>query len=244
MPTLPQSVSSYATASALLKRSSQVVLGETLQLKVDMQLPIGLAAMSSSLVDDYGRKALDLTVAPESPLPSCTVAVLSGATASLRPGHYSYEVKAVAGGASLFSGLYELSVLEPLVDSSNSALPPPSAGNSLTVGPYPAASTVNALRCVQLLSGQLAVCDGADPASFGRMVGLAVVSAGPGDLLAPVRSGLVSDSSWNWQLDLPVYVGAGGLLTQDLAGLAYIQIAGYPQSATSVYMDVEDAIRL
>lgn len=245
MPTNPAKTSSVASASALLKRSSQVVQGETLDLLVDMGLPVATLALAAALVDSYGRKVLDLPAAPETLAPGCTTVKLTGATLALRPGKYSYEVRGGAGASVLYSPAYELHVLAPLAASGSTAPPPSGAGNSLTVGPFAAgASAISALRCVMLTAGAFEICDGSDPASFSRMVGLATASALPGDLMSAVRSGLVSDASWNWSLAAPVYVGAGGLLTQDLTGLAYIQIAGYPESPTAVYMDVEEAVRL
>lgn len=246
MPTTPTVVSSSASASGLLKRLSQATQGEDIRLLVDLQVPVATVVATASLIDSYRRKVLDLAVEPETSAANCTVVALQASSLALRPGKYEYQVKFVnQAGKVRYSLAYELQIVEPLAEPVSPVLPPQSSGNSLTTGPFAVGQPINALRCVMLNSaGSLVTCSGSDPSSFSRMLGLLVASALPGDQVSPVRSGLVTDSSWAWDTSLPVYVGDLGALTQDLAGLAYIQIAGYPETATSVYMDVEDAIRL
>lgn len=54
--------------------------------------------------------------------------------------------------------------------------------------------------------------------------------------------GPITNVGWNWALNLPVFVGANGALTQTPPTSGYMQVLGYPLSPTTLLIDIEEPI--
>jgi hypothetical protein len=62
---------------------------------------------------------------------------------------------------------------------------------------------------------------------------------------ATIRTyGELVEPSWTWTLDEPVFLGLTGLLTQTVPTSGFVQRIGFPLTATSLFIDVDDAVTL
>lgn len=68
------------------------------------------------------------------------------------------------------------------------------------------------------------------------------VSAGAS---ATIRTyGELTEPSWAWTLDEPVFLGLTGLLTQTPPSSGFVQRVGFPTAATKLFIDIDDAVTL
>lgn len=75
-------------------------------------------------------------------------------------------------------------------------------------------------------------------------IGVATAGAAPGAELSIQYSGPLTFTGWNFTTGLPVFVGAGGVLTQTAPTSGYLQAVGYPLTSTSLLVDIQDPISL
>lgn len=73
---------------------------------------------------------------------------------------------------------------------------------------------------------------------YGKYVGIAAADALVDEKVYSQMYGLVYNSSWNWTVGLPVFVGTGGQLTQGIPTTGYRQVAGVAHSPTSIFMQM------
>lgn len=131
-----------------------------------------------------------------------------------------------------------------LTEAEGDARYAPIAGAGSLLPEYPAGSELSALRIVQLAGGQLVVCDAANPTHTGTAIGITTQGLAIGALHSPKRFGLMSDPSWAWDPSKPVYAGAGGVLTQSLAGLAFALAIATVVSPNTIFIEFQQEIRL
>lgn len=118
-------------------------------------------------------------------------------------------------------------------------------GGSVPLLPsYPAGAPISALRLVRLSAGQLQTCDAANPAHAGTAIGITTQGLTIGTTHSPKRIGLLSDASWSWDPSKPVYAGAGGVLTQSLAGLAFALPIATVISPDTIFTNFLTEVRL
>ena len=98
---------------------------------------------------------------------------------------------------------------------------------------HEAATNLSGHRAIRIAAGLAYYCDGTDSAHTGRCIGITQGAVSAGDDATVQTVGLMTEPSWTWT-EGPVYVGANGVLTQSLAGLAFIQQVGLAVSATSI----------
>jgi hypothetical protein len=110
---------------------------------------------------------------------------------------------------------------------------PGPAGEGVVSQVHEAATNLSGHRAIRVVSGLAYVCDGSNASHAGRCIGISTGAVVAGDDVNIQTSGLLTEPSWNWA-DGPVYVGASGVLTQSLAGLAYIHQIGLAVSATQI----------
>lgn len=73
------------------------------------------------------------------------------------------------------------------------------------------------------------------------------ITTGAASAAAPVTIqtyGELVEPSWAWTLDEPVFLGLTGLLTQTVPVSGFVQRIGFPLTATSLFIDVDDAVTL
>lgn len=118
----------------------------------------------------------------------------------------------------------------------------PSGGAALTVT---AGAALSGHTIVYLDASEKAQYAGNDTAAHAQiMLGMTLGAAA---LDAPVnvqRSGEVTEPSWSWVLEQPVYLGAGGQITQmpPVSPALFQRVIGFPMSATKLYLSFREPI--
>lgn len=85
----------------------------------------------------------------------------------------------------------------------------------------------------------------ADSASAATAMTALGITMGAADADAPVNiqfSGEMDEPSWNWDIALPVYLGANGALTQSLPASGVVMVIGVPISPTSLVISFKPPI--
>lgn len=83
------------------------------------------------------------------------------------------------------------------------------------------------------------------PADALSVLGLTLGAAVLGDPIDVQRMGEVTEPSWTWSLDQPVYLGTNGGLTQtapSAPAAAFQLIVGFPVSATTLFVSLREPI--
>lgn len=102
---------------------------------------------------------------------------------------------------------------------------------------------------VVLLDGQggAIYASNADHTHANRIVGMTKHAAVAGAPVALAIYGEVVEPSWNWNVDLPVYLGADGFLTQtppEAPAAKFSVVVGFPISATTLFINIGIPITL
>lgn len=89
-------------------------------------------------------------------------------------------------------------------------------------------------------SGQLVYPDLALESS--RVYGITTHSAVQGELVEVQITGTQTEPSWSWNVNLPVFVGLNGTLTQTIPTTGQVLAVGYPQSPVKLFIDRQPPI--
>jgi hypothetical protein len=104
-----------------------------------------------------------------------------------------------------------------------------------------ATSNLSALRIINLSTGNYAsvsnLNDAIAPLAF---VENAVQS---GQSFSPIVKGFHQDTSFNFQLNIPLFLGNDGYITQTIGGV-FIKQLGIPETSSKILIDIEDSILL
>lgn len=121
--------------------------------------------------------------------------------------------------------------------------PPGSGGVSLIAG-----ATMGGHRVVQSIANVGLVYASADQlADALRLVGVIQSAVNVGDEVTVTTNGEITESSWNWDIGKPVYLGLNGLLTQTIPeapAAAFSVIVGMPTSAQSIFVKLREPFAL
>lgn len=117
----------------------------------------------------------------------------------------------------------------------------PSGGGTLSAI---AGAAVGGHRMVRLTTSGAVYADRTVAEDQHRVMGLTLNAAAQGDELDVLRFGEVVEPSWNWALDLPVYLGTNGLLTQTSPTTGFSLIVGFPVTATKLFLSIREPITL
>jgi len=96
-------------------------------------------------------------------------------------------------------------------------------------------------------SGKLVYANCSDIAHLHRVAGITINAGDAGNPVSVVRGAEVMEPSWNWNIDLPVYLADNGLLTQTpptAPDAAFSVVVGFPTSATSLFVTIREPIIL
>ena len=86
---------------------------------------------------------------------------------------------------------------------------------------------------------KLYYADQSNPAHFNRVLGI-TTGAAARDSPASVRvGGIMTEPTWNWDLDKFIYLGANGLLTQTPPATGFLLEMGWPINPTSMMVDIK-----
>lgn len=99
-------------------------------------------------------------------------------------------------------------------------------------------------RCVVDTEDGVAYLSLADLSHGERILGISLNAAGVGDPILIQYSGEVTEPSWNWVPDLPIFPTNFGLLTQTPPTSGFIVNIGFASSETSIFINIQQAIYL
>ena len=93
-------------------------------------------------------------------------------------------------------------------------------------------------------SGLLVKADSTDVTQRGAVMGLVANAYAPGELATVLTGYTLAHAGWSWAPG-PIFVGAGGQLTQSLPpGAVFSQVVAHALSATLVLIDLQPPIAL
>lgn len=110
-----------------------------------------------------------------------------------------------------------------------------------------AASAIGGHRLVCLIADTLVYASPANLGHVNRLIGLTMNAAGTGDLVVIRISGEITEPSWVWAVDQPIYLGANGFLTQvapTKSTAAYTQVIGFAVTADRIFIHLSSPIIL
>lgn len=93
--------------------------------------------------------------------------------------------------------------------------------------------------------GNIAYADPSSIACLNKIIGVTENSASPGDSVNIIRSGKITDLSWNWDVTKPIFLGTSGTLVQVLSVGSIIEhIVAIPRSSTEIFITIREPIVL
>lgn len=114
--------------------------------------------------------------------------------------------------------------------------------------PSPAEAVTVQVTAGEALGGHRAVALNASGqavyASPGRVMGVTQGAAAAGAPVVITCLGLLTEPTWAWVPDAPVYVTPGGVLTQAVPTAGTLHIVGTAMSATALYVQPREPIAL
>lgn len=133
--------------------------------------------------------------------------------------------------------LVEQEVLTVLLDAAPQG-PPGMAGDAGEAGAlyvyFPAAVPVGGHRAVRLLAGEVVYADNSTVADANLVLGITVGAAVQGALVQIQTGGLMTEPSWAWTPDQPIFLGSDGGLTQVVPAAGFSLILALAISMTQV----------
>jgi hypothetical protein len=86
--------------------------------------------------------------------------------------------------------------------------------------------------------------DPGTPSDANLIVGITTGAASSGDPVMVRSLGEMVDPGWSWTPDLPVFVGAGGVLTQVVPTSGWLLQVGFAESATKLLIGLRPPLQL
>jgi hypothetical protein len=109
---------------------------------------------------------------------------------------------------------------------------------------YPVAYAMSGHRIVVLNESQQAIyASNAVPAHATKILGMTTEAVISGDIRIQ-NGGVLTEPSWTWTLDIPIWLGVDGLMTQTAPVSGFSLIVGFPISSTSMFIDIREPIFL
>lgn len=108
-----------------------------------------------------------------------------------------------------------------------------------------AGASIGGHRVVVLNAAEEAIyADNSDLTHVDKVLGLSLGAAAIGDQFNVIRLGDVSEPSWNWALDQPVFLSTAGQLTQVPPTTGFLLVVGFPIAPTKLYVDIGESVVL
>ena len=114
-------------------------------------------------------------------------------------------------------------------------IPGPVGGSALQ---YPAGAALSGHRMVVLEAGLAIYADKDTPAHAGKVLGMTTGAAALGELATIQTGGELTEPSWAWTLDQPIFVGVTGTLTQTPPATGFVLTVGFPITATKIFLAI------
>lgn len=93
-------------------------------------------------------------------------------------------------------------------------------------------------------SGEAIYADASTIAHRDKVLGITTGAASARADATIKTYGELTEPSWAWTLDDPVFLGLTGLLTQTPPTSGFVQRIGFPTAATKLFIDIDDAVTL
>ena len=77
-----------------------------------------------------------------------------------------------------------------------------------------------------------------------KVLGMTTGAVNSGSEATVQVSGFIEESSWNWNVDLPVFLSTNGQLTQSAITSGFSLIVGKPRTATNMFISISEPIIL
>lgn len=106
-------------------------------------------------------------------------------------------------------------------------------GEATLTRTHEAGTHLSGHRAIRVSNGLAYTADGTNAAHAGRCIGITTGAVVQGADATIQTVGTITEPSWTWN-DGAVFVGANGVLTQSLSGLAFVQQIGVATSPTSI----------
>lgn len=107
-----------------------------------------------------------------------------------------------------------------------------------------AAENLGAHRIVVAIDGDIGYADNTDISHSGIVLGITTQAVVSGASVDVTIQGEVTEGSWNWTLNMPIFLTENGLMTQTVVSTGFILQVGYPTSYISMIIDIKTAIVL
>lgn len=113
-----------------------------------------------------------------------------------------------------------------LIDAGTQGPPGPPGELGAAFVEFPAAIDLGGHRAVRLLAGEAIYADHASIIDANVVLGITRGAAAAGAVAQIQFGGLMTEPSWSWTPDLPVFVGVAGVLTQTPPASGFSLIVG------------------
>jgi len=111
--------------------------------------------------------------------------------------------------------------------------PGPAGGDMLDL---PANGAIGGHKAICNDNGSAIYADNTDLSTAHTFVGISYNAAADGDTVSIVTARAVTEVTWNWTPQQPIYIGKDGTLTQAAPTSGYIRRIGFAQTATTVFV--------
>ena len=93
-------------------------------------------------------------------------------------------------------------------------------------------------------NGKAAYADHTVLAHANKVLGMTTGAIAQNGSVAIRTEGEITEGSWAWTLDVPVWLAANGLLSQESPLTGFSLIVGFPITATKLFIDIREPIFL
>jgi hypothetical protein len=92
---------------------------------------------------------------------------------------------------------------------------------------------------VSVAPDKVGYADNANPAHANAVLGITLGAADDGAEIQVQGSGEITEPSWNWTLQQPVFLSTNGQLTQTCPATGFVLILGTPTAPTKLMVDIK-----
>lgn len=119
--------------------------------------------------------------------------------------------------------------------------PPGATGASYIT--RPAAGAIGGHRLVVgNADGTVSYADASNPAHLGKILGITIAAANDGEFVDVLQFGYIESNTWSWDTSRALLVGDGGLLVQTALVNGFVQVAGFAETPTRIFLKPREPI--
>ncbi len=140
----------------------------------------------------------------------------------------------------------DTTVHEVVIESAG-IIPGPRGADGLPGGltlSYPAGEILSGHRMVVLENGELFYASKDISVHATKILGMTIGATVRGEIAAVQTGGELSEPSWAWILDVPVWLSTNGLLSQVPPTIGFSLIVGFPISSTKLFVRISEPLFL